>query len=102
MWSTGSETKTWIWPAWGSIVRMRSTPAATSMSAISFAVMGSRGADFLSWREEGYQGMTAVILLADGSLAAWIIIMSSIRWSLVFAPWHDWTRKTSAPRMDSQ
>jgi hypothetical protein len=46
--------------------------------------------------------MTAVIRFADASLAAWIMIMSSIRWSFVFDPWHDWTRKTSAPRMDSQ
>ncbi len=81
---------------------MRSTPAATSMSATSLAVIGSRGADFLSCREYGYHGMTAVIRFAEASLAAWIMIMSSIRWSFECSPWHDWMRKTSAPRIDSQ
>ena len=51
MWSTGTVKKPWTWPAWRSIVSTRSTPAAWSRSAISFAVIGSRGADFLSWRE---------------------------------------------------
>ena len=43
------------------------------MSATSFAVIGSRGRDFLSWREYGNHGMTAVIRFADASFAAWII-----------------------------
>ena len=51
MWSTGISKKPWTWPACRSIVSTRSTPAASSSSATSFAVMGSRGADFLSWRE---------------------------------------------------
>ncbi len=51
MWSTGTPKKPWTWPAWRSIVSTRSTPEAFSRSAISRAVMGSRGADFLSWRE---------------------------------------------------
>jgi hypothetical protein len=46
--------------------------------------------------------MTAVILFAEASLAAWIMITSSIRWSFVARPWHDWTMKTSAPRIDSR
>ena len=44
-------------------------------------MIGSRGADFLSWREYGNHGTTAVIRFADASLAAWIMISSSIRWS---------------------
>ena len=51
MWSTGMEKKPWIWPAWRSIVRTRSAPAASSMRATRRAVIGSRGADFLSCRE---------------------------------------------------
>ena len=64
-------------------------------------MIGSRGADFLSWREYGNQGITAVIRFADASFAAWIMISSSIRWSfdrLVSV----WTMKTSAPRIDSR
>jgi len=33
------------------MVRIRSIPADSSMRATSRAVIGSRGADFLSWRE---------------------------------------------------
>ena len=51
MWSTGFWKKPWIWPAWRSIVSTRSAPAASSMRATRRAVIGSRGADFLSWRE---------------------------------------------------
>ena len=79
MWSTGIVKNPWIWPAWRSIVRTRSTPAAWRSSATSLAVIGSRGEDFLSWREYGYQGMTAVIRLAEASFAASIMIRSSIR-----------------------
>ena len=63
-------------------------------------MIGSRGADFLSWREYGNQGITAVIRFAEASFAAWIMISSSTRWS--FTGWlPDWTMKTSAPRIDS-
>ena len=44
--------------------------------------------------------MTAVILWAEARRAAWIIRRSSTRWSLTGGE-HDWTRKTSAPRIDS-
>src|SRR4051794_17104995 len=50
MWSTGLEKKPWTWPAWRSIVSTRSAPAASSMCATRRALIGSRGADFLSWR----------------------------------------------------
>jgi hypothetical protein len=44
--------------------------------------------------------MTAVIRFADASFAAWIMKKSSIKFrSIGFAP--VWTRKTSAPRIDS-
>ena len=102
MWSTGIRKKPWIWPAWRSIVRTRSTPAASRMSASSFAVIGSRGEDFLSWREYGNHGITAVMRLAEASFAPWIMIRSSSRWSFVSFPWQAWTRKTSAPRIDSR
>ena len=62
---------------------------------------GSRGADFLSWREYGNHGITAVIRFAEASFAAWIMISSSTRWSFTGA-FPDWTMKTSQPRMDSQ
>ena len=51
MWSTGFWKKPWIWPAWRSIVRTRSAPTASSTRATMRAEIGSRGADFLSWRE---------------------------------------------------
>ena len=51
MWSTGLRKKPWTWPACRSIVRIRSTPAVSSSWATSRAVIGSRSADFLSWRE---------------------------------------------------
>ncbi len=51
MWSTGIGKKPWIWPAWRSIVSTRSAPADSRKPAMSFAVIGSRGADFLSCRE---------------------------------------------------
>src|SRR6266566_4843419 len=79
MWSTGTLKKPWIWPACRSIATTRSTPATSRASATSLAVIGSRGADFLSWREYGNHGTTAVIRFADASLAAWIMISSSPR-----------------------
>ena len=101
MWSTGMLKNPWIWPACRSIVSTRSVPAASSTSASSFAVIGSRGADFLSWREYGNHGMTAVIRFAEASLAAWTMIISSTKKSFAARPWHAWTMKTSAPRIDS-
>jgi hypothetical protein len=100
MWSTGTLKKPWIWPACRSIATTRSTPATSSASATSLAVIGSRGADFLSWREYGNHGTTAVIRFADASLAAWIMISSSTRWSFT-GVLPDWTMKTSAPRIES-
>ena len=55
---------------------------------------------FLSWRPYGYQGMTAVIRLAEASRAAWAMIRSSISESLV-GDEHDCTMNMSAPRIDS-
>ena len=82
MWSTGTSKKPWIWPACRSIVSTRSAPAVWIISATSFAVIGSRGRDFLSWREYGYSGSTAVIRFAEASFAASTMIRSSIRfWS---------------------
>ena len=100
MWSTGILKKPCTWPACRSIVSTRSAPAASSMSATSLAVIGSRGALFLSWREYGYQGITAVIRLAEASRAALIMISSSISESLV-GDEQDCTMNTSAPRIDS-
>ena len=101
MWSTGIVKKPWICPAWRSIVSSRSTPASCSMSATRRPEIGSRGFALRSWREYGNHGMTAVIRFADASFAAWIIRSSSIRcWSTGGQP--VCTRKTSAPRIDSQ
>ena len=50
MWSTGTWKKPWTWPAWRSMVRTRSTPTPSRHLATMRAVIGSRGADFLSWR----------------------------------------------------
>ena len=51
MWSTVFEKKPCIWPACRSIATSLSMPATSSIFATSRAVIGSRGADFLSWRE---------------------------------------------------
>ena len=51
MWSHGFWKKPWIWPECRSMVRIRSIPADSSIRATSRALIGSRGADFLSWRE---------------------------------------------------
>ena len=51
MWSTGLLKKPWTWPECRSIVRTRSTPTASRHWATTRAEIGSRGADFLSWRE---------------------------------------------------
>jgi hypothetical protein len=70
------------------------------MSAISRPEIGSRGFAFRSWREYGNQGMTAVMRFAEASFAAWIMNTSSI--TLRSTGWQPvWTRKTSAPRIDS-
>src|SRR3954449_10130745 len=100
MWSTGIVKKPWIWPACRSIVSTRSAPASCSMSATRRAEIGSRGLALRSWRAYGYHGTTAVMRLAEASLAAWIISSSSIRfWSTGSHP--VCTRKRSAPRIDS-
>ncbi len=106
MWSTVFEKKPCTWPAWRSIVTRRSMPATSSSSATSRAEMGSRGADFLSWREYPYHGHTAMIRWAEACLAAWTISSSSMSESLAVSPapsWPaiDWTMKRSAPRIDS-
>ena len=63
-------------------------------------MIGSRGADFLSWRAYGNHGTTAVMRLAEARRAALIMISSSTRLSLQGRE-HDWIRKTSEPRTDS-
>ena len=50
MWSTGISKKPCTWPAWRSMVRTRSAPTPSIMFATIRAVIGSRGADFRSWR----------------------------------------------------
>ena len=49
--STGTSKKPWTWPEWRSIVRTLSTPTVSSHLATTRAEIGSRGCDFLSWRE---------------------------------------------------
>ena len=106
MWSTGFEKKPCSWPAWRSIVTRRSMPATSSVSATRRAEIGSRGADFLSWREYPYQGLTAMMRCAEACLAAWTIRSSSHSESFGVIPSRsdphiDWTMKRSAPRIDS-
>src|SRR3954469_9491690 len=101
MWSSETLKKPWIWPAWRSIETTRSTPAISSASATSLAVIGSPGAGFFSCREYGNHGTTAVIRFAEASFAAWIMISSSTRWSFT-GRLPDWMMKTSAPRIDSR
>ena len=48
--STGMLKNPWIWPWWRSIVSIRSAPATVIMSAMSRAVIGTRGWSFLSDR----------------------------------------------------
>ena len=87
-------------------MRTRSTPTPSRHLATIRAEIGSRGADFLSWRAYPYQGMTAMIRWAEAPWAASIIVSSSISASFGVIPLCslaqvDWTRKTSAPRIDS-
>jgi hypothetical protein len=89
------------------MVTRRSIPAVSRRSAINRAEIGSRGADFLSWREYPYQGDTAMIRCAEACLAAWTMIISSIRASLTVSPWLserqvDCTMNRSAPRIESR
>ena len=100
MWSTGIVKKPWIWPECRSIVSTRSAPAVWIISATSFAEIGSRGSVFLSWREYGNQGTTAVMRFAEASFAASIMISSSIKLRSTGSQ-PVWIRKTSAPRIDS-
>ena len=76
------------------------------MRATSRAEIGSRGADFLSWREYPNQGVTAMTRCAEAPTAASIMKSSSISESLavipaVGLPHVDCTMNTSAPRIDS-
>ncbi len=71
------------------------------MSATRRPEIGSRGFALRSCREYENHGTTAVMRFADASFAAWIMNSSSIRcWSTGGLP--VCTRKTSAPRIDSQ
>ena len=45
-------------------------PATSSVSATRRAEIGSRGADFLSWREYPYHGLTAMMRCAEACFAA--------------------------------
>ena len=106
MWSHGFWKKPWIWPECRSIVRSRSIPAASSIRATSRALIGSRGADFLSCREYPYHGVTAITRWAEPPTAASTSIISSISASLGVMPSSafaqvGWTMNTSAPRTDS-
>lgn len=56
-----------------------SHPATSSIFAMSLAVMGALLLSFLSCREYGKQGKTAVILLADAILHALMAMRSSIK-----------------------
>src|SRR3954465_9329202 len=62
MWSTGTLKKPWIWPAWRSIETTRSTPATSSMSATSFAVIGSPRARLLSLPRDGLARSRLLVL----------------------------------------
>ena len=107
MWSTVFEKKPCIWPAWRSIVTSRSMPATSSSSATSRAEIGSRGADFLSWREYPYQGQTAMIRCAEALLGG-VDHQQQLHERVVggeplalVSRQIDWTMKRSAPRIDS-
>ena len=106
MWSHGFWKKPWIWPWCRSMVRIRSIPADSSIRATIRALIGSRGADFLSWREYPYHGVTAITRWAEPPTAASTITISSISASLALSPVSGlphvgWTMNTSAPRTDS-
>ena len=60
-------------------------PAVCSMLATSLAVMGARDLSFLSCRAYGKHGMTAVILRAEAVRQAFIMMRSSMRWSLMLS-----------------
>ena len=86
-------------------MRIRSIPADSSMRATIRALIGSRGADFLSWREYPYQGVTAITRCAEPPTAASIITISSISASFALRPVSGLpqvgcTMNTSAPRTD--
>jgi hypothetical protein len=71
------------------------------VSETSRAEIGSRGFAFRSCRAYGNSGITAVMRFADASFAAWIMKSSSIRLRSIGSQ-PVWTRKTSAPRIDSR
>ena len=64
----------------------QSMPADSSMRATRRAVIGSRGADFLSWREYPYHGVTAITLCAEAPTVASTITSSSISASFAVRP----------------
>ena len=70
------------------------------MSATSRAEIGSRGLALRSCRAYGKSGITAVIRLAEASLAAWIMNSSSMMLRSTGSQ-PVCTMKTSAPRIDS-
>ncbi len=81
-------------------------PAASSIRATRRALIGSRGADFLSRREYPYHGVTAITRCADPPTAASTMTISSISASLAVIlvsglPHVGCTMNTSAPRTDS-
>jgi hypothetical protein len=87
-------------------VSTRSTPAVSSRWATKRALIGSRRADFLSWRAYPNDGITAITRFADAPTAASIITSSSIMASAADRPavglaQVGWTMNTSAPRTDS-
>lgn len=57
-------------------------PALSRMLATSFAVIGALLRSFLSWREYGKHGKTAVMRLAEAILQAFIAMRSSMSMSL--------------------
>lgn len=75
-------------------------PALSSILATSLAVMGPRLRSFLSCREYGKHGMTAVTRFADAILQALMAISSSISRSLTGSD-AVWRMNTSALRTEA-
>jgi hypothetical protein len=75
-------------------------PALSKMLATSFAVIGALLRSFLSCREYGKHGRTAVIRLAEAILHAFIAMSSSMSISLTGVD-AVWIMKTSALRTDA-
>src|SRR5690242_909711 len=98
MLSTGMLKKPWIWSACRSITITRLTPTVVSMSATTFAVIGTRAErGRRSCRAYPKYGIAAVTRAADARFSASTITRISIRLSLVGA--HvDCSMNTSRPR----